>query len=57
MFNQTEAPYLLHFYLFSGDNPLRPAGSLSYSERSRLELAQHLIFEREANINIARAHR
>ena len=38
-FNQTEARHFLHFYLFSGDDPLRPAGSLSYGERSRLELA------------------
>lgn len=39
IFNQTEARHFLHFYLFSGDDPLRPAGSLSYGERSRLELA------------------
>jgi ATP-binding cassette subfamily F protein 3 len=39
IFNQTEARHFLHFYLFSGDNPLRPTGSLSYGERSRLELA------------------
>ncbi len=37
--NQTEARHFLHFYLFSGDDPLRPTGSLSYGERSRLELA------------------
>jgi len=39
IFNQTEARHFLHFYLFSGDDPLRPVGSLSYGERSRLELA------------------
>jgi ATP-binding cassette subfamily F protein 3 len=39
IFNQTEARHFLHFYLFSGDDPLRPAGTLSYGERSRLELA------------------
>jgi ATP-binding cassette subfamily F protein 3 len=39
VFNETEARHFLHFYLFSGDDPLRPAGSLSYGERSRLELA------------------
>jgi ATP-binding cassette subfamily F protein 3 len=39
IFTQTEARHFLHFYLFSGDDPLRPAGSLSYGERSRLELA------------------
>ncbi|MCX6037436.1 MAG: ABC-F family ATP-binding cassette domain-containing protein [Chloroflexi bacterium] len=39
IFNQTEARHFLHFYLFSGDDPLRPTGSLSYGERSRLELA------------------
>ncbi len=39
VFNQTEARHFLHFYLFSGDDPLRLTGSLSYGERSRLELA------------------
>jgi ATP-binding cassette subfamily F protein 3 len=39
IFDQTEARHFLHFYLFSGDDPLRNAGSLSYGERSRLELA------------------
>jgi ATP-binding cassette subfamily F protein 3 len=39
LFNQTEARHFLHFFLFSGDDPLRPAGSLSYGERARLELA------------------
>ena len=39
VFNQTEARHFLHFYLFSGDDPLRSTGSLSYGERSRLELA------------------
>jgi ATP-binding cassette subfamily F protein 3 len=39
IFNETEARHFLHYYLFSGDDPLRPAGSLSYGERSRLELA------------------
>ena len=39
IFNQTEARHFLHFYLFCGDDPLRPTGSLSYGERSRLELA------------------
>jgi ATP-binding cassette subfamily F protein 3 len=39
IFNQTEARHFLHFFLFSGDDPLRPARSLSYGERSRLELA------------------
>jgi ATP-binding cassette, subfamily F, member 3 len=38
-FNQTEARAFLHFFLFSGDDPLRPAQSLSYGERARLELA------------------
>jgi ATP-binding cassette, subfamily F, member 3 len=38
-FNQTEARHFLHFFLFSGDDPLRPSGSLSYGERARLELA------------------
>jgi ATPase subunit of ABC transporter with duplicated ATPase domains len=39
MFDQTEARHFRHFFLFSGDDPLRPAGSLSYGERARLELA------------------
>jgi ATP-binding cassette subfamily F protein 3 len=38
-FDQTEARHFLHFFLFEGDDPLRPAGSLSYGERTRLELA------------------
>jgi ATP-binding cassette subfamily F protein 3 len=39
IFDQTEARHFLHFYLISGDDPLRPTGNLSYGERSRLELA------------------
>ena len=39
LFDQTEARHFLHFFLFSGDDPLRPAASLSYGERARLELA------------------
>jgi ATP-binding cassette subfamily F protein 3 len=39
MFNQTEARAFLHFFLFSGDDPLRPCGEMSYGERTRLELA------------------
>ena len=39
IFTQTEARHFLHFFLFSGDDPLRPAKSLSYGERTRLELA------------------
>ena len=38
-FNETEARKFLHFYLFSGDDALRPAGQLSYGERARLSLA------------------
>ena len=38
-FNQTEARHFLHYFLFSGDDPLRPCGEMSYGERSRLELA------------------
>jgi ATP-binding cassette subfamily F protein 3 len=29
----------LHFFLFAGDDPLRPCGEMSYGERARLELA------------------
>jgi len=39
IFNLTEARHFLHYYLFSGDDPLRPISSMSYGERSRLELA------------------
>jgi len=38
-FNQTETRGFLHYYLFSGDDPLRPIEQLSYGERSRLMLA------------------
>jgi ATPase subunit of ABC transporter with duplicated ATPase domains len=38
-FNETEARHFLHFFLFSGDDPLRPSSSYSYGERARLELA------------------
>jgi ATP-binding cassette subfamily F protein 3 len=38
-FNETEARHFLHFFLFSGDDPLRPSGSYSYGERARLMLA------------------
>ncbi len=38
-FNETEARHFLHFFLFSGDEPLRPTGSYSYGERARLQLA------------------
>ena len=36
---ETEARNLLHLYLFEGDEPLQPAGNLSYGQRSRLLLA------------------
>jgi ATP-binding cassette subfamily F protein 3 len=36
--NQTEARRFLHFFLFSGDDPLRPVSGLSYGERARLQL-------------------
>jgi ATPase subunit of ABC transporter with duplicated ATPase domains len=38
-FNETETRHFLHFFLFSGDDPLRPSGSYSYGERARLMLA------------------
>jgi ATP-binding cassette subfamily F protein 3 len=38
-FNETEARSFLHYFLFSSDDPLRPASDLSFGERSRLELA------------------
>jgi ATP-binding cassette subfamily F protein 3 len=39
-FNQTETRGFLHYYLFRGDDPLRPIEQLSYGERSRLMLAR-----------------
>ncbi len=39
LFNQTEARAFLHYFLFGGDDALRPCGGMSYGERSRLELA------------------
>jgi ATP-binding cassette, subfamily F, member 3 len=38
-FSETEARAFLHFFLFSGDAPLRPSGDLSFGERARLQLA------------------
>ena len=38
--SETDARTLLHLYLFEGDEPLMPAGSLSYGQRSRLLLAR-----------------
>lgn len=37
--NQTDARSFLHYFLFSGDDALRPVGNLSFGERSRLSLA------------------
>jgi ATP-binding cassette subfamily F protein 3 len=37
--NQTEARAFLHYFLFTGDDALRPARELSYGERARLQLA------------------
>jgi len=37
--SETEARAFLHYYLLSGEDPLRPISSLSYGERSRLMLA------------------
>jgi len=39
VFTQTEARHFLHYFLFAGDDPLRPCGEMSYGERARLELA------------------
>jgi ATP-binding cassette subfamily F protein 3 len=38
-FNETEARSFLHFFLFSGDEPLRLIKQLSFGERARLSLA------------------
>jgi ATP-binding cassette subfamily F protein 3 len=37
--SETEARSFLHYFLFSGDDALRPACQLSYGERARLRLA------------------
>jgi len=37
--NQTEARSFLHYFLFSGDDPLREIDRLSFGERVRLSLA------------------
>ena len=37
-FTETEARHFLHFFLFSGDDPLRPNADMSYGERARLQL-------------------
>jgi ATP-binding cassette subfamily F protein 3 len=37
--NQTDARSFLHFFLFTGDDALRPVQALSYGERARLSLA------------------
>ena len=38
--NQTEARSFLAYYLFTGDEPLKPVSLLSYGQRSRLMLAR-----------------
>jgi len=38
--NDTEARSFLHYFLFEGDDALRPIGDLSFGERSRLSLAR-----------------
>jgi ATP-binding cassette subfamily F protein 3 len=37
--NDTDARSFLHYFLFTGDDPLRPSRELSYGERARLSLA------------------
>lgn len=37
--NETDVRSFLHFFLFSGDDALRPSQALSFGERSRLSLA------------------
>jgi ATP-binding cassette, subfamily F, member 3 len=38
--NETDARSFLHFFLFKGDEPLRPIANLSFGERARLALAK-----------------
>jgi len=37
--NEKDTRNFLHFFLFSGDDPLRPTRELSFGERARLQLA------------------
>jgi ATP-binding cassette, subfamily F, member 3 len=37
-FNETETRNFLHYFLFKGDNALRPTSELSFGERARLQL-------------------
>jgi ATP-binding cassette subfamily F protein 3 len=37
-YNETEARNFLHYFLFKGDDALRPTSGLSYGERARLQL-------------------
>lgn len=37
-FNETEARNFLHYFLFKGDDALRPTAHLSFGERARLQL-------------------
>ena len=37
--NETEARNFLHYFLFKGDDALRPTSDLSFGERARLQLA------------------
>ena len=37
-FNETEARNFLHYFLFKGDDALRPTPALSFGERARLQL-------------------
>jgi ATP-binding cassette subfamily F protein 3 len=41
--NETDTRSFLHFFLFSGDDALRPASQLSYGERARLALARLVV--------------
>lgn len=38
VFNETEARNYLHYFLFKGDDALRPISDLSFGERARLQL-------------------
>jgi len=38
--NETDARAFLHYFLFTGDDPLRPIEQLSFGERARLALAR-----------------
>jgi ATP-binding cassette subfamily F protein 3 len=42
-FNETDARNFLHYFLFKGDDALRPTSALSFGERARLQLGLFVV--------------